>query len=493
MPRATPPTVNVSAASVTSDSVAAGIGHVATVLVGAIAAVFMPRLLGVAHFGHWVLFRTIILLASTTTSMGTMQIMSRFYAPLATTNTVAAGRLFKAVATARLLFGIVAACLGYVLLRLLGGAIFDPTDAALLALAVLFRATAITGSILLYGTTRIRRVTILHFLMGAGVPLWVLGGYLLGGFACIPAACALGEGLVLLAAYGLARPHLTWPGGWPERERLLEVLRFGGHVAPAVLGTGVCADVATCLAAVFGATESQMAFVGLALRLQGMLLAGLMAMNRAILPSLAVATEQSGVHQSLTWVSLLSRTGSVFILGAIGATAFIGRPLIVWIWGPEFLPALVPICLALAATLPMWLAATHVNLAIVLNHPELQLRSVAWLYIGLVAILFGVPIIPIPERTILALMVGAACCMTSLIIGLRRHDCACPDLHRLWGVTVIAILPIMFVEHIADPLRMALVWACAFIAAVLLSRGVRLGELMRIAKHATSLPRRTQP
>ena len=218
-----------------------------------------------------------------------------------------------------------------------------------------------------------------------------------------------------------------------------------------------------------------------------------MAMNRAILPSLAVATEQSGVHQSLTWVSLLSRTGSVFILGAIGATAFIGRPLIVWIWGPEFLPALVPICLALAATLPMWLAATHVNLAIVLNHPELQLRSVAWLYIGLVAILFGVPIIPIPERTILALMVGAACCMTSLIIGLRRHDCACPDLHRLWGVTVIAILPIMFVEHIADPLRMALVWACAFIAAVLLSRGVRLGELMRIAKHATSLPRRTQP
>ena len=59
--------VEVSAASVAADSIAAGTGHVLTVLVSAVTAVMMPRLLGTENFGHWVLFRTIILLTATAT------------------------------------------------------------------------------------------------------------------------------------------------------------------------------------------------------------------------------------------------------------------------------------------------------------------------------------------------------------------------------------------------------------------------------------------
>jgi O-antigen/teichoic acid export membrane protein len=482
MPHPKAPDVDVNAASVAADSVTAGTGHVVTVVVGAIAAILMPRLLGIEHFGLWVLFRSIILLATNATRLGARQIMSRFYAPLAATDSLAADRLFKAVAGARFLLGVASATFGYVLLRLLGAATFDRTAALLLALAIMFRTASVTGSVLLYGTTQIRRLAILHFLMAAFVPLWVMGGYLLGGFVAIPAACAVGEGLVMLTALGFAQPSLAWPKGWPRRERLLEILHFGGHVAPATLGAGVFVDITVCLAAVLGASEAQMAFIGLAIRLRGMVLSGLLAMNRAILPSLSVMADQNRIDHSMNWISLLCRTGSVFILAATAATVFIGRPLIVLIWGSDFLPALLPICLGLAAALPMWLASTHVNLAFVINRPDMHLRSVAWLYAGAGIVLFGLPMLPIPERILLAMTAGNAFCMASLIIALRRNGCTLPHLHRIWVVTAVALLPVVFMNQIADRLSIAAPWALVFIATVLVSKCLYRDELKRMVK-----------
>lgn len=481
MPHKTTPEIDVSAATVAANSVAAGTGHVASVVVGAITAILMPRLLGIEHFGNWVLFRTIVLLATTATLLGTRQIMSRFYAPLASTDPLAADRLFKAVASAKMVFSLTAAVAGYVLLRLLAGESFDHSAALLLAAAILFRTTSTTGVVLLYGATRIRHVAVLHFLMAAFVPLLVLGGYLLGGFAMIPAACALGEGLVMLIAFHFVRPYLAWPKGWPQRVHLMEILRFGGHIAPATLGVAAFADVAVCLAAVLGADESQMALIGVAIRLQAMVLAGLLAMNRAILPSLSLMAARNGMQSGMSWTSLLCRVGSVFILGVAGATVFVGRPLILLIWGPDFLPALLPVCLGLVAALPMWLAATHVNLAIVINRPDLQLRSVAWLYVGLGIVLFVLPMIPIPERILLTLTTGGTFWMTSLVLSLRRNGCVCPGLSRLWGVVIVALLPVVFVNQVSGKIAIGAFWAFAFTATVFVSKCLRGRELMRIA------------
>jgi O-antigen/teichoic acid export membrane protein len=487
------PTDRVSAARIATDSLSAGTGHAATVLVGAVTAILMPRALGVEHFGHWVLFRMIILFITTTTLLGTRQIMSRFYAPLAATDPEAAGRVFKVVACVRFAVGLAAAAIGCILLRLLGGSIFGWTAALLLAMAVLFRSISVTGSVLLYGTTRIRSVAILQFLMAAIVPLGVLVAYLSGGLAAIPVACAACEGIVMLAAIWLVRHDLSWPKGWLRGQQQLEILRFGGHVAPAALGGAAFGNVAVMFAAALGANETQMAFIGVAMRLHGVVLAGLLAMNRAMLPSLSIMASHGGRERSIHWLSLLCRAGGIFIFGAAGAMAFFGRPIISLIWGPDYQPALFPICLGFVAAMPLWLAATHVNLAIVINRPELQLRSVAWLYIGLTAALFGLPMIQMPERVWLAILVAAACYMASLLISLRRNGIVLPHLQRFWGVAAVALLPIVLMYREMNPIIMAPLWAAAFLLSILASGCLRLDEIRRITSQLRAVFQRSEP
>ena len=94
--------------------------------------------------------------------------------------------------------------------------------------------------------------------------------------------------------------------------------------------------------------------------------------------------------------------------------------------------------------------------------------------------------LPIPERILLAITAGNAFCMASLIIALRRNGYTLPHLHRIWGVTAVALLPIIFMNQIADRLSIAAPWALVFVATVLASKCLRGEELMRMVKQVVT-------
>ncbi len=470
-------TSEINVSTVAADTVVAGGGYLVTVCVGIITAVLIPKMLGKVYFGQWALFRGIVLLATTVTFLGGRQIMSRYYAPLMLSDPPAARRLFKVIALFRCGIALLAGCIGYVLLRYLAGVLFNVSSAWLLALAVFLRSQAVTGVVLLYGSSQIRRVTILNFLMMVTAPLTILAGFLLYGFSAVPAACLVGEAIVLLAAVGLVRPYLRYAPGWPERGSLAEIVTFAGHVAPASIGMGLFKDLPVCLAGAFGASVVQIGYIGLAVRMQGMASAGVTAINNAILPSLSVMTSEKRDDGGIEWIGLLCRAGMVAISALAGGFVIIGRPMISMIWGAAFIPALFPVALGLITLIPIWISSVYMNLAIVFLKPEIQLRSVGWLYLGTISVLFAFPALPVTERIMFALLAG--CMMTSayVIIALGRIGKHLPGIYRLWFVALASVFPFVSVKCGYDSVSSGVVWLLVFTASVLLSRSLRFREL----------------
>ena len=484
----------VTASSVAARGVAAGLGHVAIIVISTVTALLLPRLLGSVDYGHWVLFRTVLLMATMATLLGSRQVMSRFYTPLLRAGSLQdAARLFKAVAALRAAAGLLAALAGFGLLRALAGDAFSIGDGWLLAAAVLLRATAITGLVLLYGANRIRRVAVLHALMAGLAPLLALAAHAAAGFRAIPWSVLLGEALVLGAAWLLARRYLHRAPGWPSRRQLSGMIHFAGPVALATLGLTLYVDTVLCLLALTGADSVQIGYFGLATRLNSVILMGLLAVNRAVLPSMSVSAEEGGIERSVGWISLLCRGGVLLLLAAAAAAAFVGRVLVERIWGAAFGAAVPAIALTMFAAVPMWIVATHVNLAILIERPVIHLRAVGWIYAGLA---LGLVIVPPGGRAAgaaLILMAGAASGAGAMVICLRRERYQLPRLARLWAPLLVGAVPAACVEHLPPgPTAWVLLaaWCLAFAAAIVVSRCVDITELHHLVVHTRAALRK---
>ncbi len=93
--------LDVNGATLTADSLVAGMGQAGAMVIGTVLAVLLPRLMGVEGYGLWILFRSVILLLTTATMLGTQQVVSRFYGSWSEEHPGLAQRLFKTVALFR--------------------------------------------------------------------------------------------------------------------------------------------------------------------------------------------------------------------------------------------------------------------------------------------------------------------------------------------------------------------------------------------------------
>ncbi len=479
--------LDVNGATLTADSLVAGMGQAGAMVIGTVLAVLLPRLMGVEGYGLWILFRSVILLLTTATMLGTQQVVSRFYGSWSEEHPGLAQRLFKTVALFRLVIVLGAALLAVGMLRRVGGGHFGAGDEAWAAVAVAIRGTTLTGLVLLYGVKAIGAIALMQVLLGCLAPLGVLAGYRLAGPAAMAPACAGGELLALATTFWLARGHLSWPRGWLPGARLRLLVRFGGIIALAGLGANIYIDAAICLAPLLGAGPDEAAYLGLATRLNAMLLTGLLTINRAMLPSFSRVSDRGQPERSARWAGLLTRAGAVLLMPAVALLPLLGRPAIRLVWGPAFEDALPIMILVVAGALPMWLSATHVTLAMIVNRPGVQLAGVGALYAGFGAILLAGGALPPAPRVALALAGGAAANCLTLSIGLRRAGCDCPRLGRLWLPLAVTALPLLCVRcplSWAGGIGLGALWSLLFAAAVLASRFLAPEEIRLLARHA---------
>jgi len=454
---------------------------------GMALAVLMPRLMGPRDYGLWILFRSLILVLTTGTMLGTQQVMSRFYGSWGEERPPLADHLLKSVAFFRFVVVLLAAVAAFALTPRVGGGAFGGAVGGWAALAVWMRGTAITGLVLLYGARAMVSIAVLQVLMGTLGPLGALLGRQASGFGGVPPACAAAETVTLLAAAWLARRWLAWPHGWLPRERLRRLIRFGGVIAIASLGANLFVDAAICLAPALGATPAQVAYLGLSTRLDAVLLTGLLSINRAMLPALSRVADRGQMERSVHWLGLLARAGATLLMPALGLLPLLGRPVIRLVWGADFEAALPVMVLSMAGALPVWLGASHVTLAMLTGRAGLQLTGVVAMYAGFaVGLLVAAPLDP-ARRLAVAMGLGAAANMTALAIGLRRAGCICPRLDRLWIPLLVTAVPVILLPRgiaLAPGVALALCWLIVYMLTVGTSRFVTREEAARLFTHA---------
>ena len=472
------------AARATRGVAAVSLGQVASTGLSFLLALIIPRLLGSRDYGNWALFRSVIDFMALLCALGTPAVMSQYYvAARAGGRDGEAGLIFKSLAAGRLAVGVVAAAAGLFLLLASRNPLMDKAAAGFLAVSVLARVAGLAPYLLLYAERRTGRIVLVNILAATLVPALVAAAYYAGGFRLVPPACAAGDAALAAVYWALARPDVRWPRGWLPRARFREMAAFGATLALANTTSLACITMTPYFMSLAGMSSLLIGRVGLAVRLQNILLGLLATAGGTLWPSITSLMETEGVRRSVVWQSLFHRLGGVLILAAAGGFLAVAGWAVPLVWGVEFTPAIPVIGLWFGVTLAYWIGMRHALFAQLVRSPATVLKASAWLYAVFVPLFVVFGRSGSGVETVLALLGGALAFAASLVFTVRRNWNVSLDARRLLlplAVNAALAAFLQWGETSRFWMPAGLAWAGLFVASVMASHCLRVHEVTEI-------------
>jgi O-antigen/teichoic acid export membrane protein len=383
-----------------SDAFWGTLGQAGGLVAGLLAALVLPRLLGAATYGDWVLLRGLMSFVVLFSIIGTPEIMARFHvAHVAAGEDARAAQVVKLAVVVRALLAV-AAVVAFLLMapgriRLPGGTM----DLVLLVAAISCQGGTMIMSLLLYGHRDFSRLAVFHALQPATVPLLVVLAHRSYGFAGVPAAVAAGDAAMLVLTTVLAGRRWRWPAGWLPRHECAMLLKFGAVVGLASLGYGAFQTMIPYAMHVRGFEATAVGYVGLATRLSGLVSLLLGTVGVSLFPSMTQVLQQDGMDRMLRWNEMSTRAGVLTALLVTGATALASPWIVPLLFGPEYAPASPIVALGMATTAPLWVGGQLARVGLLVYRPRLQVVLVGAL---LLAFLSGLVIMSCDDRGISA-------------------------------------------------------------------------------------------
>lgn len=477
------------AARATTGVATVAAAQVLSTLLSLVLALIVPRLLGAGDYGNWALFRSVIDFMSLLCVLGSPVILARYYVEALTRgDRTEAGLIFKAVAVTRLVAGLAAAAAGCLLIATNPSEAMDLRAGLFLAWSIMARVVGVTFVMLLYAEQRTNRVAVVNVLTAVLVPAFIALAYVRGGFRLVPPACALGDTVFAVACCLLGRRLVLWPRGWLPRRLWKEITSFGLATAVAMTASSVYVTMAPYFMSLVRMDSVYIGYVGLAVRLQGILLGVLGTAGGALWPSVTIVLETEGIERSVVWQSLFSRLGAVLIMAAAGIFLVVADWAVPLVWGADFAPAVPVIALWFAVTLAFWIGIRYMLVGLLMKKPSVAVWSTAWMF-GVFAPALAV----LGKRgdglgMVGAMLIGVLACIVSSTVLVRRY----------WGVSLqssrlvlplIATAALLLVRPwLSAPAAAALalpLWAVVFVAAVFVSRslqGYEVKEILQILR-----------
>lgn len=366
-------------------------GFALSSVLGLLMAILVPKVLGIRDYGNWVIFRSMGNLLLALTTLGASQVLSRFYVSDRTTGRdLQAFRLFKTLTVARLLLSFMAAAVGAVLLISLRNPSLGYPAALCLILSVLSQSLLISFMLLLNSERLMVRIAFLLVVRSVFVPGLLLLIYPTWGFAGVPVACAIGDGLMALLYMVCSAGVLRWPRGWLERPQWSMMIRFAGMTAVSIALYSLYPQLLPFLMGHRQMPVEEIGLIGLAFRCTRLLQGALGSVATALFPFLVLALQKENDARAVKWQSLICRLGLAVIMAAVGTFIVMGQHLVRWIWGTAYEGVSEVILLCLIALVPAWTGHQYCQLGILFKQTRVfATATVVLVILSLSLFLFG--------------------------------------------------------------------------------------------------------
>ena len=344
------------------DALATTAGQGVCFAAGLLFSVFVPRVLGAANYGEWMLFRGLAIFWLSLLSMGDREVISNYYVPRRERGEDDdAARVFKSLVLVRLVL-LPAGLAGAGLMLASSTSAYRTVDAALCLLAtVAVKSLQSNLSTLIFGRRRLGWVAFLDGTQAVLVPLFVLAAFGAGRAEWIPRAALAADVLLFALAFGLSRVWREWRPGWLRWRPLLEIVRYAAVVSLAASVIVSLNNLLLYLMNLRGYAAVALGRVGLATRCAWIVFSGLVAVSTALMPALAAVQVHHGAERMFRWQDFLSRLGLALLLWTAGNVGLLGPCFVQRIWGDDF-AALTPLLVGgLVAVAPLWLGAQWIR------------------------------------------------------------------------------------------------------------------------------------
>jgi len=481
------PSLRDEATRAVDGALSVGIGQGVNVVVGVVMAMLVPRLLGAADYGNWVLYRSVATLVVGLSALGTAEVVGRFYMPRAAGGDAhGAGRIFKGVVAVRAAATAAAALVGFGLIVRSSGALSSVADGLLLAASIGLQGMQAAFLLLLYGNGRLRPVALIQVLGSATVPLAVLLAHSAGGLRWVPAGCAIGDAATAILTVSLARPARAWVKGWLGLREYAAMFAVGGVLAASNAARDLLNSLVPYLMLLRSYGVEAIGYVGLAARVGMLAFFSLSMVGAALFPALVQVHETEGLARAQRWSDLASRLGTALLGLIIGAFLLLGRWLVPPVFGAEYRDATPVLAVTLCAVIPLWLAGQWARLAMLTRQTLAYPAAAAGLLIGYAACFYGLPADRAGLNAAWSLLAGAS------LYALTFAACLQPKLPaRLVGIRPL-LLPLLLVGACWPLSRLAaswpvaagltIAWAAAYALGMLLGGSVRPHEIADILR-----------
>ena len=457
--------------------------RVVILLLGFILAIALPRIMGSADYGYWILFRSIITILVGVSVVGSSSLMNIHYVTHRSKGqNVEAALLFKTVLLFRLLVGILLSILGYFLLVNLKHDVFGPVEGLWVTLSILLKVLGSSCLLLLVGERQYRRFAVALLAQQCLVPFVVLLMYYKGGFAWVAPGCALGEALGLIFYVILVSQFLSWPKGMIPRSELKSLSGFAGTMMASQYINNMYIQGIPYLMGVLSVPVHIVGYVGLALRLRMLLWSAIRQMSGTVNASLRKLLDLGERERAGQWQQFICRIGVIVFMFGSGLFGVLGPSILRSVWGEEYVPGFNIMFITLMGAVFFWKADYDSNFLTLMKKPKWQLYG----RIGLLGSAVAVIIALEPQLGGLGAAMGML--VGSVVFYILTQVYMKKILHRPMGdyvyffplvVTVLAasihpLLPNMYIRCV--------VWVFTFILTLFISRTLQWQELIQASR-----------
>lgn len=362
------------------DALAAAVGQGVCFAAGLVFSIFVPRILGAASYGEWMLFRGMATFWLALLSMGDREVMFSFYIPeVERGKGDDAARIFKSLMLARMIL-LPVGLAGALWMLVSSTSAFRTLEAAGCLLAtVAVKSIQCNLNTLIFGKRRMATLALLDGTQAILVPVCVLAAFCKGRMEWIPAAALVSDVVILGLTFALSRAWREWRPGWLPWKQMLEIARYAVAVS---LAAGVITSMNNLLLYfmnVRGYSAGELGQVGLSIRCAFIILGGLFAVTSALMPSLAAVRVHHGAEHMYRWQNFLTRLGLAIQIGIAGNMLLLGPYLVAHIWGRDYADVAPLLAGCLFAVIPLWLSAQWVRQFLLQGRTRVYLES-AMLY-----------------------------------------------------------------------------------------------------------------
>lgn len=322
------------------------------IILGALFALLVPRLMGPQVFGQYALLTSVSLWFALLSGLGAVSMMTRCVPAFVVRGDMTGlQKLVSGLLTLRFATGFVAGAL-YLGLTTIWLPDIDVAALAFMAGAVFTRTAGNVCFALFLGLNEAGRWGLGELLRRSLTLVFVLLGFSLAGLRGACAGWFAANTFVLFIGMWMGRDHIRWSAMWPDRPFMLPFLRTGVYFAGGNILLTISQRTGESLVHLTTHDFAQVGYFGVA---YGMFAAGTQALWHvavAFAPLLIFWNERGDTATSAAWTERLLAWLTVAAMTGVIVVVFIGDVAVTWLLGPDFLPAassFVPLAIAFLA------------------------------------------------------------------------------------------------------------------------------------------------